>query len=367
MIRNTCILCNSNLNELHNYSNFPIYMGIIKENEKPQYNDMAIMSCKGCGFVQLKNLLDPNILYKTPHNPAIGKTWEEHNKNFSNYILNNNCKNLLEVGGANLKIAKLITDYIQIKSYTILDISDSYECNINPKIIFLRGFIEDIKDDKKYDSVVMSHTFEHLYDPIKTLNLIRNLLIDDGKFIISVPNIENQIIDGFLNAINFEHTFYINHDYIKYISNVCNFDLIDITEYSKYNTFYTLQKKQNVESNKILDKTKASVIYKKHIESVKRDVNNINKKIKNKKVYCFGGHIFTQMLIAFGLNLDNIICILDNDINKIDNFLYGTNIKIKNSSIIKDDTNPIIIVRCSQYNDEIIKSLKNFNSNCDII
>lgn len=342
-------------------------MGIRKCDEVSSFEDMVFSACKECGCVQLKNLLDPAVLYKTPHNPAIGKTWSDHNIFFSDYILQKNVKNILDIGGANLKIAKLVLNSEEINSYTIIDASDSYETNINPKIKLIRGFIENVNIKEKFDSVVMSHTFEHFYEPIKMLNVIRNVLEDNGKVIISVPNIENQLKDGFLNALNFEHTYYISHEYIKLIASVCKFNVIDITEYSKYNSFYTLQKTNNSILHKIVNENNASLVYENHIQHIKNDVIDINSKIKNKKVYCFGGHIFTQMLISFGLEVDNIICVLDNDVNKIGNFLYGTNLKIESPKIIKDDENPVVIVRSSQYTEEICKDLKIQNINTIIL
>jgi hypothetical protein len=58
---------------------------------------------------------------------------------------------------------------------------------------------------------------------------------------------------------------------------------------------------------------------------------------------------------------------LDNDINKIGNFLYGTNLKIESPKIIRDDENPVVIVRSSQYTEEISKDLKIQNINTIIL
>ena len=50
--------------------------------------------------------------------------------------------------------------------------------------------------------------------------------------------------------------------------------------------------------------------------------------MQNKKYFIFGAHIFSQNLIFNNLNTDGVIGILDNDSEKINQFLYGTKFKV---------------------------------------
>ena len=59
--------------------------------------------------------------------------------------------------------------------------------------------------------------------------------------------------------------------------------------------------------------------------------------------------------------------ILDNDKNKINNFLYGTNLKVYNPIILKKITQPCVILRAGSYNQEIKKKLLEINKNTLII
>jgi len=60
-------------------------------------------------------------------------------------------------------------------------------------------------------------------------------------------------------------------------------------------------------------------------------VDMINKQIESSSspIFLFGGHIFSQFLIGFGLNVENIINILDNSDIKHNKRLYGTNLIVK--------------------------------------
>lgn len=58
------------------------------------------------------------------------------------------------------------------------------------KNIFYGSSIVDTNFEKKYDLIYISHTFEHIANPIEFLNKIHNLLNDAGKCIITCPNID---------------------------------------------------------------------------------------------------------------------------------------------------------------------------------
>jgi hypothetical protein len=100
----------------------------------------------------------------------------------------------------------------------------------------------------------------------------------------------------------------------------------------------------------------------------KEDILKINKSTKKyNKIFIFGAHIFSQMMIFNGLNKKNVISILDNDKKKINQFLYGTNIKINNPLVIKKFNKPCVILRAGSYNEEIKRQLFEINRNVIIV
>ena len=62
-----------------------------------------------------------------------------------------------------------------------------------------------------------------------------------------------------------------------------------------------------------------------------------------------------------GINENQIINILDNDFNKQEKRMYGTNITVKSPQILKNIDNPIIVLRTGIYNKEIIEEILNIN------
>ena len=77
------------------------------------------------------------------------------------------------------------------------------------------------------------------------------------------------------------------------------------------------------------------------------------------EVFIFGGHIFTQFLLTAGLSDKSIINILDNDKNKQNKRLYGTNLIVKNPKILTNFNKPLVILKAGQYTEEIKSDILN--------
>ena len=100
----------------------------------------------------------------------------------------------------------------------------------------------------------------------------------------------------------------------------------------------------------------------------KKDILKINKNLNNQeKIFIFGAHIFSQMMLFNGLNKKKIFGILDNDKKKINKYLYGTKFKIFSPNVLKQIINPCVILRAGSYNEEIKKQLFKINKGTIII
>jgi hypothetical protein len=90
-------------------------------------------------------------------------------------------------------------------------------------------------------------------------------------------------------------------------------------------------------------------------------VNQINKQIEeiDSDIFLFGGHIFSQYLISFGLNTSHIVNILDNSPLKQEKRLYGTDLIVKSPKVLANYNNPVVILKAGLYNKEIIDDILN--------
>ena len=169
--------------------------------------------------------------------------------------------------------------------------------------------------------------------------------------------------------MSFEHNIFIAEPYIDIILHNNNFEIIDKEYYLDHSIIYITK---YIEKN-IIPKPFPNLYNEyKQMATNFRDyhvkiVEDFNKKISDfdGTVFLFGGHIFSQSLIKFGLNVDKIKCILDNDKQKINQRLYGTKLVVKNPSIIKNKKNVAVVLKAASYQNEIKQQLYELNK--DII
>jgi|APGre2960657373_1045057.scaffolds.fasta_scaffold05276_4 ubiquinone/menaquinone biosynthesis C-methylase UbiE len=365
---------NNDLELLYTYKKFPVFMGCTNiPIDNDQFHDMNWYISKSSGTIQLNPLLPLNIVYQLSHySGTIGKLWDEHHSKFAEFILKFSPENVLEIGGLHGTLAKKCKSFVDI-DWTIIDPNASSilsEYNINA----IKGFFdENFVPDKNYKMIVHSHLLEHVYDINKFLKNIQNILKQSsGKMIFSIPNMEVMLKRNYTNCLNFEHTYYLSEDLTEYYLNKYNFKVIE-KEYFKddHSIFYY------VESNKEIVIPKNINFYEKnkqlfltYINDNLEEIKKINNYISNHNgnIYLFGGHVFSQYLISYGLNTKNIKCILDNDINKQKHRLYGTDLIVESPKILKDDMNPLVILKAGVYNNEIKNDiLNNINKNTVII
>jgi hypothetical protein len=90
-------------------------------------------------------------------------------------------------------------------------------------------------------------------------------------------------------------------------------------------------------------------------------VNSANKFLSGSTDnYLFGAHIFSQYLIAMGLDSTRFNCILDNSELKSNKRLYGTDLISKKPMDMNFSPKARIVLAAGQYEDEILCGLKSF-------
>ena len=323
------------------------------------------------GTIQLKTLIPLEILYPEHHNAGIiGNTWFEHHKKFGEFLLKFGSKSILEIGGSHGILAKYCMDKREL-GWTILEPNPIpiQNCKAN----FIKGFFNNKFVNKEpIDTIVHSHVFEHIYNPVEFMKDISNKLDVNQRLIFSIPNMKVMLERKYTNCLNFEHTFFITENLADYLVTSNNF-FIQEKKYFKddHSIFYSCIKKNNVEVKYIPKNSyeENKKIFNSFIKYHTELVNKLNSNINNKKeVFLFGAHIFSQYLIMLGLNTKNINFILDNDKDKQNKRLYGTDLYVKSPNLLKNISNPLVILKAGTYNDEIKEDiLKNINSNTDFI
>ena len=361
---------------LYCFKKFPVFMGCTNQEKKLDLLvDMNWSISKGSGAIQLNPLLPLEVIYKEQHGSGcVGDLWNQHHLAFAKFVQFFNFKTILEIGGLHGILSKLYQDLDRTVDWTIIEPNPIPVNGVTAN--FIKGYFDDqFTFDKQADAIIHSHVFEHIYDPHILLNHISNFLLDGKYMLFSLPNLHEMLKRKYTNALNFEHTIFLTEPYIEYLLSKYHFRVIK-KEYFKedHSIFYACIRDAKVESSNI---PKGLFEYNKrlfleYVNYHHQLIDNLNSKIKtlqkDQKLYLFGAHIFSQYLISFGLNVNHLDCIIDNDVKKQGKRLYGTDLKVFSPRILSNDKDPVVILKAGIYNQEIKKDiLNNINSKTHFI
>ena len=355
------------LQELYIIKDFPVYMGCVPESVSSNTDiktDMIFDICTDTGIIQLRKVLPLDITNQFPHNDSVGSLWNQHINDFANFISKFTPKNVLEIGGGSGKLGKLFTEKNNCK-WTIID--KQYSGPVN-NITVINEWFDKNTPLTSYDTIIHSHLLEHITDPIDFLTTLNNNLTQGTQHLFSVPNLYKWLKHKYTNCLNFEHTLFITENIIDKLLSNTGFKIIEKHYFNEHSIFYACKKNTTelvfLENNYVEYKR----LFNDYINTTQNTVTHLNKIINsfNGTVYLFGAHIFSQMLLAFGLNESKITCLLDNSDLKYKKRLYGTNLLVEQPAILKNKKNTMIIVKAGTYTDEIKNDIIN-NINSEVI
>lgn len=355
-----------NLEPLFLFKDFPVFFGCVSHDPKKDIKaDMSWSICPESGVIQLDKLIPLEILYQSQHVDGTGPTWQQYYADFVNYLKEKSPKSILEIGGGAGALAEKFIESTEDTKWTIVEPNPLYKETEKIKVIS-SFFDENFKCGGKFDAVVFSQVMEHAYDPNKFLSSVSGFLNKGEKLIFAYPNLKVWLENKFTNAINFEHTFFLTDYFVDYLLKKHGFKINDKTFYKDHSIFYVAEKAYTSEDNPKFENKydEYKKIFNNFVEYHKELIDNLNKKVAefDGEIYMFGAHIFAQFLFKFGLNTDKISFLLDNSPLKQEKRLYGTELFVKSPKILKDKGRVAIILKVGIYRDEILKQLKEINS-----
>ncbi|EAJ5836413.1 class I SAM-dependent methyltransferase, partial [Campylobacter jejuni] len=136
----------------------------------------------------------------------------------------NNPKSILEIGGGHGKLSQNCLNLLDL-NWTIVEPNSK---NKYENVDYIDGFFcKEIFNNKKFDTIVHSHTFEHIYDPCKFLEEISFILANGDKMIFSLPNMQKWLRNKFPNCFNFEHTILLSECVLEFLLHKYKFKILD--------------------------------------------------------------------------------------------------------------------------------------------
>jgi hypothetical protein len=364
MLRSSCAVCeNIKLELLYTLHNFPLcHSGTNLPLETDRFGDLEFVACIQCGCVQLQNLEDPSILYKDAHNLTyLSPTWSEHHLLFSDFVATNTeSKKFMEIGGYSGILAKYILEKKKDVWYSILDL-----CDVDPKIPsidFFHGNCEEFTFDQE-QTLLLSHTFEHLYNPAL---FVQNISKQSVKEVfLSLPNLEGWLREGAISFLHIEHTFLYNESMIQSMFKKYGYLCSKISYFKNHSIFFHFVKDEMSDRNVNWEES-TYLIQKMRTYFYTRETISKNISIDTPFFIFPAGH-FGQMAYFFLKQFQGkCMGFLDNDPSKVNKRVYGSSHLAYFPDVISNhiDT-PVQVILCGgPYTNEIKEQILKINSRC---
>ncbi|MBT6012649.1 MAG: methyltransferase domain-containing protein [Candidatus Marinimicrobia bacterium] len=218
-MRDTCRLCDSSdLYKVVDYEDsVPVdnYRSRFHQYVSLERMPMSLYQCGACGHVQMRTVVDPNILYgEYIYNSQSSTDLSSHFDGLVDYLIKtigtpeNNF--VVDVGcNDGLFLSKM-----SVKGYDVIGVDPSESAtNLakerNVKVIV--GFMGDdvairlLSKYRKATAVTASNVFSHADDLSEFIGGIYNILIEDGVFIFEVSYLVDLLFSGVLDYVYHEH------------------------------------------------------------------------------------------------------------------------------------------------------------------
>jgi len=354
--RTECVICSGELQIAFERKKYPITVNpphISESHELDRYCNQLFYTCVKCSCVQLGNLIDPSLLYESNHNNTYNTpTWKEHHEQFSRFILKSGVKNILEIGGNGILFRLMNTPHIQ---YSCLDIYDPIE-KIDG-IHYFQGNCEEYEYTKG-GHIVMSHVFEHLYNPRKFIEKIDTCEIESVH--ISIPNMKRMIELNNPTIMNNEHTYYVDAVSIEWLFSHYNYELCEVYEFKKHSLFFSFRRNIHVHKQTLQNRPEIANALCFHLQNIRFESLHIK---PNSFIVPAG--MFGQLLYYY--KQPDILGFIDNDTTKQKHRVYGTPHYVYDFNILLNYDVVTVYLLAGPYTSELKEQIHSINANVEVI
>jgi hypothetical protein len=354
ILRNECVICLGELQFTFKRENYPITANPPNTSHSQDiYNHQSFFTCVKCSCVQMGNLIEPALLYEGNHNNTYNTpTWKAHHLDFCNFIMKTNIQNILEIGGNGLLFKLMNTP---CEKYSCLNICDPIEKLEG--VQYYQGNCEDFHYPKGV-AIVMSHVFEHLFNPRLFIERIDSSEIE--SLYISIPNMKRMVELNTPNIIHNEHTYYVDSVNLEWLFSQYNYELCEVDEFKEHSLFFHFRRNTQVRRQILQDRPEIA-------KSMCFQIENMNFKSIDIKPNSFiiPAGLYGQILYYY--KQPNILGFIDNDKTKQNHRVYGTPHYVYDFNILLKHDKATIYLLAGPYNSEIKKQIQILNTNVEII
>ena len=193
-----------------------------------------------------------------------------------------------------------------------------------------------------------------------------------ARQILSWPNMDLMRKKQNLSFLNFEHTTFLPINRVLALLEATGFKVLETTYFKDHSIFIASEKVAGLKHLDVVGEPQLHE-FSNYFETLSAQVKLLNQAIREFEgnVYLFGAHIFSQMLISAGLDINKIEFVLDNAVHKQGKRLYGTSLKVESPEFlrenIKRDHESLVIAAVGEYFEEIQQQLFEISSSIKVL
>lgn len=362
-LQTQCTVCGTNaLEEALALPKFP-FTGIYCSSDKELDDylisgvDQGLHYCANCGHAQLKNVVDPRLVYDSTysHRGSLSSIARQGNECFSKFLSRLfptiEFKHILDIGCNDGYLLRLLEERSQ-KLTGIDPIWGDNEHVVSEKITLKGGFVEDFdlqRDIGDPDLIVSAHTFEHVDNPRKTLESILSHVKNGTKVVIEVPSFDTLVDNNRFDQVFHQHIHYFSacsmHRMIQeldctYIAHAYNYQMWGGTmlfAFTKGAYESNLSNFEQISQEKI---KKSFGIFKNSLSKL----STILCTLANESLYGFGAaQMLPSLMYHIPNELSNLLSILDDNPERQGKKFPGAKHFIESPSSV-DLTNSSVVV-----------------------
>jgi len=391
---NYCRCCDRNITKIFcNLNKTPLansYRDLDMQIENEKHFQLKVFFCSECKLVQLPEIVIPQDIFTNyAYFSSYSNYWLQHSKELCIETLN---EFDISYDDLIIEIASndgyLLKNFLSLKYNNILGIEPATNIadfanqnNIRTENIF---FNKETSDDilKKYSHsklIFSLNVLAHVPNVKSFVSGIKNILHQNGCWIIEFPHLLNLIAKTQFDTIYHEHFSYFSILTLKYLLQKNDLRIFNLKKTKTHGgslRVFVCHKSSAFEESKMVSKILNEEIkfglnneevylsFQNKINIKKNKIQNYLKNLNDKNICGFGAPAKATTLINYCEISQYISYIIDNNTNKQNKYLPGTHIPIKGLDYLNNAKPKNIILFPWNISNEIIKEL-NYKCNFD--
>lgn len=354
-MRDVCVVCSGSIAQLYTVPNMPITVAPTNEPiDSDQFRDMVVCVCESCGCVQLASLVDPTILYSNPHNgTAESPMWASHHDLFVRFVLESGVESITEIGGSSGAFFNRLPANVSYKCIDLCPPSD-------PRIPYEHSNSET-HDFTGTNCIVMSHVFEHLYEPMRFIESIAKANVN--TVLLSIPNMNALLDAGSCSVVFNEHTYFVDTVASQWMFSRHQYRLVESKEYNTHSVFLRFQRDTTTPLLSLTNRQFISVRMKELYETMYQRFQG--RSIRPDSFFVPAGHM--GQLLYTVTKPPSLIGFLDNDRFKQGYRVYGTPYSVYSLGVLKEFPTASVYLYAGSYTNELIAQLRSIQPTVEVV